>query len=136
MSVYLPAMAVATCLGLGKAATAPLLFTGKRVGSGAIEDLPPGPDSRNNRLLRVLLDEIAEPVADAIRRFGRQRVAVVVGTSTSGMAEGEAAWAHRRAHGNWPAGFNYRQQELGSADAFLRDTLDLGARLRNGLPPR
>lgn len=122
----LSAMAVASCLGMGKAATAAALFAGRRVGVvGAIDDLPPGPDSRNNRLLRVLLDEIAAPVDEAIRRFGRSRVAVVLGTSTSGMAEGEAAYAHHRAHGRWPPGFDYRQQELGSAAASLSRALDL-----------
>jgi 3-oxoacyl-[acyl-carrier-protein] synthase-1 len=124
--IYLPAMAIASCLGLGKAATAAALFIGRRVGLvGAIEGLPPGPDSRNNRLLLTLLDEIAAPVADAIRRFGRERVAVVVGTSTSGMAEGEAAYAYHRAHGCLPSGFDYGQQEPGSAASALSRALDL-----------
>lgn len=134
--LYLPAMAVATCLGLGKDANLRALLAGDR--SGLIQRagdkvplgyLPEEPrqagDSRNNRLLATLLAEMAEPVADAITRHGRHRIAVVVGTSTSGIAEGEAALAVRLNTGSWPAGFRYRQQETGSAAAFIAETLGL-----------
>ncbi len=142
---FLPAMAVATCLGLGKTATARALFgagswsgsglrlrPGDAVPVGAIEEaldpLPAGLagwDSRNNRLLGMLAGEIASAVEAAIGRYGRHRVAVVIGTSTSGIAEGEAAVAWRQRHGSWPAGYHYRQQETGSGAAFLAHRLGL-----------
>jgi 3-oxoacyl-[acyl-carrier-protein] synthase-1 len=46
-------------------------------------------------------------------------VAIVLGGSTSGVREGEAAVRSRRSSGEWPAGYHYRQQELGSASDFL-----------------
>ena len=146
MTLYLPAMAVATCLGSGKAATLAPLFAGSRAGlrrrdgflpgravplGGLAAEPPPLPaalmgwDSRNNRLLAALAAEIGDEIAAAIRRFGRHRVAVVIGTSTSGVTEGEAAIAHRRADGDWPAGFHYRQQEAGSGATFLAELLGL-----------
>lgn len=145
-ALFLPAMAVASCLGLGKAATIAPLMAGCRDGLrgrdgflpdravplGSLPgDLPPLPvglegwDSRNNRLLAALVAEIADDVATAIRRFGAHRIAVVIGTSTSGIAEGEAAIASRQSSGQWPEGFHYRQQETGSGAAFLAEMLDL-----------
>jgi 3-oxoacyl-[acyl-carrier-protein] synthase-1 len=53
-------------------------------------------------------------VAAAVRRLGVDRIAVVLGTSTSGIAEGGAAVALHRRTGAWPDGFSYRQQELGN----------------------
>ncbi|MGE5517506.1 MAG: beta-ketoacyl-ACP synthase [Bacteroidota bacterium] len=143
----LSAMAVASCLGLGKSATiAPLLagdrsgivlrdgtLPGRPVPLGCLpQPLPPLPerlrgwDSRNNRLLALLAAEMAPDIDAAIRRFGAHRIAVVIGTSTSGIAEGEAAIAHHLANATWPDGFHYRQQETGSGAAFLAELLGLG----------
>ena len=141
-ALYLPAMAVASCLGLGKAATiAPLLagshqhlrrVDGFPVPVGALpEDLPPllGSlsrwDCRNNRLLAALATEIEGLIAQAIQRFGRHRIAVVIGTSTSGIAEGEVAFAQHAQGGHWPDGFHYRQQQTGSGALFLAELLGL-----------
>ena len=144
--LYLPAMAVASCLGLGKAATMGPLFTGSRDGlrmrdgflpdravplGGLPVEPPPlatalaGWDCRNNRLLAALAAEIQEDIITAIHRFGRHRIAVVIGTSTSGIAEGETAMAEHGRHGDWPAGFHYRQQETGGGATFLAELLGL-----------
>ena len=62
---------------------------------GSVEgDLPTIPDSfsahrtRNNQLLLAALAQIQPTVDEAIARVGRDRVAVVLGTSTSGLDEG------------------------------------------------
>ncbi|MBI2241908.1 MAG: beta-ketoacyl-ACP synthase [Magnetospirillum gryphiswaldense] len=140
--LFLPAMAVASCLGLDKAATLVPLFSGAggtlraRTGQtrpvGALpRDLPALPDAfsgwdcRNNRLLAVLAAEIAPDIAAAISRFGSHRIAVVLGTSTSGIAEGEAAFALHRRSGIWPGSYHYRQQETGGGALFLADLLGL-----------
>ncbi|HLO75668.1 MAG TPA: beta-ketoacyl-ACP synthase [Magnetospirillum sp.] len=140
--LYLPAMAVASCLGVGKAATIEPLFTGRRDGLrkvdgfpvpvGALpEELPPLPaalagwDCRNNRLLAVLAAEIRADIEAIIKRYGRHRIAVVLGTSTSGIAEGEAAFAHHSRTGQWPDFYHYRQQETGGGALFLADMLGL-----------
>lgn len=134
--LFLPAIGVTTCLGASLAANARALFAGDRSGLvqasgdaapvGRLSVEPPvGPDSRNNRMLRQLLDQMAEPVAGAIARFGRARIAVIIGTSTSGVAEGEAALAQYRSQGHWPADFVYDQQETGSPARFVADSLGL-----------
>lgn len=140
--LYLPAVAVASCMGLGKAAAMGPLLAGSRRGLRRVDgfaaplgvlpgELPPLPDAlarwecRNNRLLAVLAAEMAEEIAAAIRRFGAHRVAVVIGTSTSGIAEGEAAFASHARTGAWPDGFHYRQQETGGGALFLADLLGL-----------
>jgi 3-oxoacyl-[acyl-carrier-protein] synthase I len=83
-------------------------------------------DCRNNRLMLAALLQIAPRVAAAIDRYGSDRVAVVLGTSTSGMAEGEAALAARLRDGAWPEGFDYRQQEIGNIALFAAAALGLG----------
>jgi 3-oxoacyl-[acyl-carrier-protein] synthase-1 len=116
--MHLPAMAVASSLGLGKRATAGALFAGRRVAIGPIAGVPAGPSSRNNRLLTILLDQIAPEIAAAKTRYGADRIAIVLGTSTSGIAEGEAAIAERLHGGAWPASYRYSLQELGDPAAF------------------
>jgi 3-oxoacyl-[acyl-carrier-protein] synthase-1 len=48
-------------------------------------------DSRIVRMAFAVLDGVAEAVDGAIRRYGRERVAVVLGTSTGGIGETERA---------------------------------------------
>ncbi len=129
----LTALGVATPLGCGKAQTAANLFAGSQAGLRERNDLlfdravtvgvvdavlppahPAGTGCRNNRLMQLVLDEIALPVTEAVRRFGPDRIAVVLGTSTAGIAEGGDAVAVHRRTGAWPDGFSYRQQELGN----------------------
>jgi 3-oxoacyl-[acyl-carrier-protein] synthase-1 len=80
---------------------------------------------RNNAIALLALEGIRPAVEAAINRFGPSRVAVVVGTSTSGLAEGEAARALHERSGTWPAGFSYAQQELGNLADFLAAELGL-----------
>jgi 3-oxoacyl-[acyl-carrier-protein] synthase-1 len=83
-------------------------------------------DCRNNRLLLAALAQIESTVRSAINRYGADRVAVVLGSSTAGISDGEAALAQWQAHGNWPAGFDYRVQEVGTVAEFLARYLGLG----------
>lgn len=75
--------------------------------------------SRTNALAAQALAPIRTAVDAAIGRFGPRRVAVIVGGSTAGVPEGEAAAAWRVRHGDWPHGYDYRQQEMGSVSRFL-----------------
>jgi 3-oxoacyl-[acyl-carrier-protein] synthase-1 len=59
----------------------------------------------------------------AIERFGSERIGIVIGTSTSGIAEGETALHQYAARGKLPEHFHYGQQELGSPAALLAATL-------------
>ncbi|TNJ14293.1 beta-ketoacyl-[acyl-carrier-protein] synthase II [Aeromonas sobria] len=76
-------------------------------------------DSRNNRLLLAALADIEDDVNAAIARVGPQRIALVLGTSTSGIGEAEAAVAASERGEALPPQFDYVQQELGSPSLFL-----------------
>ena len=89
----------------------------------ADDHLPLRERSRNNRLALAALERIRPQVDAAIARYGAERIGIVLGTSTSGIAEGEAAFAARAASGSFPSGYHYGQQELGSPAAALQLTL-------------
>ena len=60
----------------------------------------------------------------ARERYGAHRIGVVVGTSTSGVAQAEGAWLRLDSEGRLPDGFNFEAtQDLGSLAAFLRQAL-------------
>ena len=102
------------------------LLDGRAVLVGAVDEPLPAPSAaRNNRLMLAVLDELRAPVAEAVARWGADRVAVVMGTSTAGIAEGEAALAQWRRDGTWPAGYEYGQQELGGLAEFAARALRL-----------
>ena len=89
--------------------------------SSPLPELPPAfaeHDCRNNRLLAAALAQI-RPQLDAEReRHGAHRLAVVIGTSTSGIAAGEEALATKLRSGAFPSEFSYRQQEIGATAPF------------------
>lgn len=80
--------------------------------------------SRNNQLLLAALEQIRPQVEDAIARFGRDRVAVIMGTSTSGLDEGDIH-ADMTLNGKESPDWRYAQQELGDPSRFLRNWLKL-----------
>lgn len=79
----------------------------------------PQHDSRNNRLLLTALAQIRPQVDEAIARYGADRVAVILGTSTSGLDE-----ADRYVSGQ-NATYRYGQQELGDPSRFMSEYLQL-----------
>jgi 3-oxoacyl-[acyl-carrier-protein] synthase-1 len=108
------------------------LLTGRRTMIGRVRaELPTVPaalaelDCRNNRLLARALDEIREPVAALCAELGPARIAVVLGTSTSGIAAGEEAAATLAREGRMPSRYHYRQQEMGTAAEFAASYLAL-----------
>lgn len=83
-------------------------------------------DSRNNRLLAAAVTPLLPTVDQLKTRFGHHRIGVVIGTSTSGIAEGEAAL---EAVGDQPLlaeGYRYTTQEFSAPSRFLTRWLDLG----------
>jgi 3-oxoacyl-[acyl-carrier-protein] synthase-1 len=143
---YLSALGLVNPLGRGKAAVARGLFRGEtgglvlqeawipgrpaRVGAvpGPLPEPPPhlaAWDSRNARLLLAALEEIRDEVEAERARYGPGRVGVVLGTSTSGVAEMEAAVARLEGGGDLPPGFSYPGQEMGAPARFLARVLDL-----------
>lgn len=91
-----------------------------------LDDQPVALRGRNNQLLRLAIEPLRARVATAIARYGADRVAVVLGSSTSGVGESEEAHRHFIAHGRWPDSFHYQQQEMGTPAAFVAAELGLG----------
>jgi 3-oxoacyl-[acyl-carrier-protein] synthase-1 len=87
--------------------------------------LPLRERSHNNRLALAALSQIRPAVDAAIERFGSDRIGIVIGTSTSGIAEAEAAMQQYAARANLPDNFHYGQQELGSPAAMLAAVLGI-----------
>lgn len=81
-------------------------------------------DCRNNRLawLGLQQDDFIGAVAAARARWGTRRVAVFLGTSTSGLLQTELAYRHRGADGTLPADFHYgpTQNTFSVADFVAR----------------
>ncbi|MDI4635502.1 beta-ketoacyl-ACP synthase [Pelomonas sp. V22] len=92
----------------------------------SVDALPLEQRSRNNALLLAALAQIRREVNAAIQRHGAERVGIVLGTSTSGVAESEAALLALAREGQLPEGFRVEQQELGSPALMLAELLGLG----------
>ena len=76
-------------------------------------------NTRNNQLLLAALAQIRPALDLAIARYGSERVAIVLGTSTSGVDEGD-----RQVRGELAA-YHYQMQELGDPSRFLAHYLAL-----------
>jgi 3-oxoacyl-[acyl-carrier-protein] synthase-1 len=90
-----------------------------------VDHLPPRHRSRNNQMALAALAQIRPEVDAAILRYGADRVGVLIGTSTSGIAETERALSDFVADAGLPASFHYGQQEMGSPAAMLADVLGI-----------
>lgn len=88
-----------------------------------------GYDCRNNRLAWAGLsqDDFVPAVIAARERYGPGRVAVVLGTSTSGILSTEHAYRRRNSDGGaLPADFDFvRTHDLMSVSQFVRESLGL-----------
>lgn len=81
--------------------------------------------SRNIQLALTALAQITPSLNLALERYGAERIAVVAGTSTSGIAEGEAALRAVAETGQRPSNYHYRQQEIGNLAQIIAHYYDL-----------
>ncbi len=138
----LAALGMANALGDAADAIAPRLFAGE---SGLVERREAVPDRtmflgelaagplpeipqrlaryrcRNNAISLAALQSIDEPIRAAIDDFGPHRIAVIFGTSTSGVSDAEDALRHQRDHGGLAPSFAYQQLEFGGGAGFIAD---------------
>ena len=147
MTTYLNALGVICSLGRGPDDVARSLFAGDCSGMqresgwvpersltvGAVKgELAAIPaelhqqKSRNNQLLLEAALQIHDDIDQAIKRYGRERIAVVLGTSTSGIDEASRGIAHYLQEQQFPADYDYQQQELSAPATFLADWLNIG----------
>ena len=147
MTAYLNALGLICALGRGQRQVARRLFAGDC--SGLREEtgwVPERPllvaavsgeltsisldrgrhGTRNNQLLLEATLQISKPLQQAIQTFGRQRIGVVLGTSTSGIGEACEGIAHYLPDQRFGPDYSYHQQELGAPATFLADWLQLG----------
>jgi 3-oxoacyl-[acyl-carrier-protein] synthase-1 len=108
----------------------PLIYTdffspGRPLPVGSVGALPFRADTRNNALLASALEPLRETVEQLKARFGADRIGVILGSSTSGIAEGEAAVAHHVRTGSFPSDFRYGQQEMSAPSAYVADQLQV-----------
>ncbi|MBI5429407.1 MAG: beta-ketoacyl-[acyl-carrier-protein] synthase family protein [Nitrosomonadales bacterium] len=86
-------------------------------------------DCRNNRLAQLGLEQdgFADAVDAARQRYGRERIGVFLGTSTSGILDTELAYRQRDPKtGALPASFNYAgSHSCYSVADFVQHALDL-----------
>jgi 3-oxoacyl-[acyl-carrier-protein] synthase-1 len=106
--------------------------SGRRLTLGAVcTELPAMPTgmqaarSRNNQLLLAAALEIEPQIRAAIEAYGPERVAVVLGSSTSGIHEASQSIAAFTHGGVLPADYRYAQQEMAAPATFLADWLGL-----------
>jgi 3-oxoacyl-[acyl-carrier-protein] synthase-1 len=81
--------------------------------------------TRNNQLALTAFQQIETEVAQAVDEFGADRVGVIIGTSTSGIAEGEAALGVHQQEGEFPPWFRYAQQEMAAPARFIAEVAGL-----------
>lgn len=93
-----------------------------------LPDIPPAQaqyTTRNNQLALSALNQIEDSIEQAKSQFGADRIAVVIGTSTSGISDGEAAFKHKLDQGSFPEHYHYSKQELGNTSEFVSQYLSL-----------
>lgn len=143
---FLPAMGMVCALGDSHAAILQNLLAGSRDGMvwrdhflrdravllGSVQsplpelvNLPLSFHSRNNQLLLAALAQIREQVNACIHTFGATRIGVVLGSSTSGISNGEQALQQWHNSGALPPAFCYSQQEMGNPAQCLAYVLGL-----------
>lgn len=85
-------------------------------------------DCRNNRLAELALrsDGFGDAVRSAAARWGAARVAVLLGTSTSGILQTEVAYRHRGPDGALPESLHYGEtHNTASVARYVRAALGL-----------
>ena len=146
MTAYLNALGIICSLGRGPDEVARQLFAGDcsgiRLATGWVPERSvavgsvPGSlaavpthlreqSTRNNQLLLEAALQIRDDIELAIQTYGRDRIAIVLGTSTSGIEEAGRGIKHYGQHQQFPDDFQYPQQELSAPATFLADWLTI-----------
>jgi 3-oxoacyl-[acyl-carrier-protein] synthase I len=96
---------------------------------GALDPLPAAFRAFDTRLSRIAVRALAQvttAVEQARARYGRERIGVIVGTSTGGLDATEPAYKHYRQSDRRAPGFSLRRSHAFDAvGVLLRDLLDV-----------
>lgn len=143
--IYLNALGILSALGNGKEETLSKLVSGNKRGvflhqgllangqdlefgacTGPLAEMPDEFQilaSRNSRLTLTALEQIRDEIDVSISRYGKDRIGVVIGTSTSGIEEGEKALRHLGEYGYFPEKYHFLQQEMGAPSELIARVL-------------
>lgn len=90
------------------------------------DHLAPAHRSRNNQLLWHCLAQLEPQIQQAIAQFGRQRIAVIMGTSTTGVDENINVFKQGASTQDWSVEpFNQQQQYFSAPADFIANVYGL-----------
>ena len=81
--------------------------------------------TRNNKLAKLALLQLKDELNDLKTSLPSHRIGVIVGTSTSGIFEGEKAVQEYNKSNEFPENYDYRQQEMFNLAEFISDELNI-----------
>lgn len=140
--IYINAIGLCNPLGEDNKAVAERLFSGCQDGIGLRQELlhdsdvyvgqvtvelpslshfPKHFQSRNNQLALAAYRQIENTLNELKHQYPVERIGVILGSSTSGIAEGEQAMAYRLEHERFPESYDYRVQELSNVAEFISE---------------
>lgn len=82
-------------------------------------------NSRNNQLAKLALNGLKAEIEDVKAVISSARIGIIVGTSTSGISEGEQALFVKNKTGQFPENYAYQQQEMSNLAEFISDEADI-----------
>lgn len=75
--------------------------------------------TRNNQIAWAVTSKLLPQIQSAIDKFGAERVAVIIGTSTSGIGDSEFYLGQRALTGELSEKYHYGLQEMGATAHFI-----------------
>jgi len=82
-------------------------------------------NTRNNQLAKLALQSLQTELIDLKKSISADRIGVIVGTSTSGIFEGEQAVKSLNNNEKFPENYDYRMQEMYNLAEFISDEVDV-----------
>lgn len=79
--------------------------------------------TRNNQLAKLALTSLYEELDDLKSKVSLDRIGVIVGTSTSGILEGEQAVKEKAETGTFADSYDYKMQEMFNLADFIADDI-------------
>ena len=137
MPVWLNDLGIVSALGVGHqqtidsinsqhintlTATDELAFGGRQTYVGMVKTLPLSAILRTHTLIDDALAQI-KPTLEQLN-IAAQRIAVVIGTSTASIHEGERARIHLKQAGHWPPKYSYNDQTLVAPAHYIAKQLN------------
>lgn len=135
MTYWLNDLGIVSAMGIGQDATTtslnkynpatPLLTLNKSLSAeqtplyvGQVQSIALSNNKRINTFIDLALEQI-KPTLDKLSHIDKSRIAIVMGTSTSGIHDGERARKSYESTKFWPGDFSYSDQELATPAHYI-----------------